>query len=131
MVFFVMMVIKGMSYALNNPTKEILYQVNTITFPLCFFVWLFSILLFTVFIQLFLVLFSEYVVELILIHTFTFFNSWKTTNTISFLFSLFGTGTVIRNFGLTATLIAFPVLMLVCTALVWVSPNIWVRDLGS
>ena len=28
MVFFVMMVIKGMSYALNNPTKEILYQVS-------------------------------------------------------------------------------------------------------
>jgi hypothetical protein len=27
MVFSVMMVIKGMSYALNNPTKEILYQV--------------------------------------------------------------------------------------------------------
>ena len=27
MVFTVMMVIKGMSYALNNPTKEILYQV--------------------------------------------------------------------------------------------------------
>lgn len=26
MVFAVMMVIKGMSYALNNPTKEILYQ---------------------------------------------------------------------------------------------------------
>lgn len=33
MVFFVMMVIKGMSYALNNPTKEILYQVHfTINF---------------------------------------------------------------------------------------------------
>lgn len=28
-VFGVMMVIKGMSYALNNPTKEILYQVRT------------------------------------------------------------------------------------------------------
>ncbi len=28
MVFAVMMVIKGMSYALNNPTKEILYQVR-------------------------------------------------------------------------------------------------------
>lgn len=27
MVFLVMMVIKGMSYALLNPTKEILYQV--------------------------------------------------------------------------------------------------------
>jgi hypothetical protein len=30
MVFFVMMVIKGMSYALNNPTKEILYQVGAV-----------------------------------------------------------------------------------------------------
>ena len=30
MVFSVMMVIKGMSYALNNPTKEILYQVYLI-----------------------------------------------------------------------------------------------------
>lgn len=27
-VFAVMMVMKGMSYALNNPTKEILYQVR-------------------------------------------------------------------------------------------------------
>jgi hypothetical protein len=35
---------------------------------------------------------------------------------------------VIKKFGLTATLIAFPALMLVCTALVWVSPNIWVRE---
>ena len=52
----------------------------------------------------------------------------QTTNTISFLFSLFGTGMVIKKFGLTATLIAFPALMLVCTALVWVSPNIWVRE---
>jgi hypothetical protein len=53
---------------------------------------------------------------------------FQTTNTISFLFSLFGTGMVIKKFGLTATLIAFPALMLVCTALVWVSPNIWVRE---
>jgi AAA family ATP:ADP antiporter len=28
-VFGVMMVIKGMSYALNNPTKEILYQATS------------------------------------------------------------------------------------------------------
>lgn len=28
-VFVVMMVIKGMSYALLNPTKEILYQVRS------------------------------------------------------------------------------------------------------
>ena len=54
------------------------------------------------------------------------FYDTQTTNTISFLFSLFGTGMVIKKFGLTATLIAFPVLMLVCTALVWVAPNIWV-----
>lgn len=33
---------------------------------------------------------------------------------------------IIKNFGLTATLIAFPVLMLVCTAIVWIAPNIWV-----
>lgn len=31
MVFSVMMVIKGMSYALNNPTKEILYQVMSMS----------------------------------------------------------------------------------------------------
>ena len=30
-VFSVMMVIKGMSYALNNPTKEILYQATSTT----------------------------------------------------------------------------------------------------
>jgi hypothetical protein len=30
-VFLVMMVIKGMSYALLNPTKEILYQVCTLS----------------------------------------------------------------------------------------------------
>ena len=59
--------------------------------------------------------------------TLSFLCIIQTTNTISFLFSLFGTGMVIKNFGLTATLIAFPALMLVCTALVWVSPNIWVR----
>lgn len=29
MVFTVMMVMKGMSYALNNPTKEILYQMTS------------------------------------------------------------------------------------------------------
>ena len=51
----------------------------------------------------------------------------QTTNSISFLFSLFGTGMVIKRFGLTTTLIAFPALMLVCTVLVWTMPNIWVR----
>ncbi len=28
-IFAVMMVVKGMSYALNNPTKEILYQMTS------------------------------------------------------------------------------------------------------
>jgi AAA family ATP:ADP antiporter len=50
----------------------------------------------------------------------------QTTNSISFLFSLFGTGMVISRFGLTATLVAFPALMLICTLLVWLMPNIWV-----
>lgn len=31
-MFAVMMVMKGMSYALNNPTKEILYQVRGLFF---------------------------------------------------------------------------------------------------
>jgi AAA family ATP:ADP antiporter len=50
----------------------------------------------------------------------------QTTNSISFLFSLFGTGMVIKKFGLTNTLIAFPVLLLICTFFVWTMPNIWV-----
>lgn len=50
----------------------------------------------------------------------------QTTNSISFLFSLFGTGMVIKRFGLTNTLIAFPVLLLFCTVMVWMSPTIWV-----
>jgi hypothetical protein len=33
---------------------------------------------------------------------------------------------VINRFGLTATLIAFPTLMLICTLFVWLMPNIWV-----
>lgn len=49
----------------------------------------------------------------------------QTTNSISFLFSLFGTGMVIKKFGLTNTLIAFPVLLLICTVLVWIWPDIW------
>jgi AAA family ATP:ADP antiporter len=49
----------------------------------------------------------------------------QATNSISFLFSLFGTGMVIKKFGLTATLIAFPALLLGCTVLVWMAPNIW------
>jgi hypothetical protein len=33
-IFAIMMIVKGMSYALNNPCKEILYQVR----PLCMLV---------------------------------------------------------------------------------------------
>lgn len=50
----------------------------------------------------------------------------QTTNSISFIFSLFGTGMVIKRCGLTNTLIMFPVLLLICTVLVWMMPNIWV-----
>jgi AAA family ATP:ADP antiporter len=48
------------------------------------------------------------------------------TNSISFLFSLFGTGMIIKHFGLTWTLIAFPVLLLGCTVLVFTMPNLWI-----
>ena len=48
------------------------------------------------------------------------------TNSISFLFSLFGTGAIIKRLGLTKTLIAFPVLLLICTFFIWTMPNIWV-----
>ena len=50
----------------------------------------------------------------------------QTTNSISFLFSLFGTGMVIKKFGLTFTLILFPILLLGCTVFIWIMPNIWV-----
>mmetsp|Transcript_14564 Transcript_14564/g.24200 ORF Transcript_14564/g.24200 Transcript_14564/m.24200 type:complete len:584 (+) Transcript_14564:132-1883(+) len=50
----------------------------------------------------------------------------QTTNSISFLFSLFGTGMVIKRFGLTTTLVAFPALMLICTVFIWIMPNIWI-----
>mmetsp|Transcript_15323 Transcript_15323/g.23073 ORF Transcript_15323/g.23073 Transcript_15323/m.23073 type:complete len:537 (+) Transcript_15323:111-1721(+) len=49
----------------------------------------------------------------------------QVTNTISFAFSLFGTGFVIQNCGLTATMLSFPILMLICTVLVWISPDLW------
>ena len=49
----------------------------------------------------------------------------QTTNSISFLFSLFGTGVFIRELGFTKTLIAFPVLLLVCTLVLWTMPTIW------
>jgi ATP:ADP antiporter, AAA family len=52
----------------------------------------------------------------------------QATNSISFLFSLFGTGLFIKRLGLTNTLIAFPVMMLVCTIIVWISPSIWVSN---
>eukprot|EP00607_Mallomonas_marina_P008356 CAMPEP_0182424498 /NCGR_PEP_ID=MMETSP1167-20130531/10710_1 /TAXON_ID=2988 /ORGANISM="Mallomonas Sp, Strain CCMP3275" /LENGTH=368 /DNA_ID=CAMNT_0024604357 /DNA_START=672 /DNA_END=1778 /DNA_ORIENTATION=+ len=50
----------------------------------------------------------------------------QVTNSISFLFSLFGTGLVIRTLGLTRTLISFPLLLLLCTLVVWMSPTLWV-----
>lgn len=49
----------------------------------------------------------------------------QVTNSISFAFSLFGTGFVIENCGLTITMLLFPALMLACTAIVWVSPDLW------
>ena len=50
----------------------------------------------------------------------------QTTNSISFVFSLFGTGAVIKRWGLSTTLLAFPVLLGVCSTFVWISPTIWV-----
>jgi len=50
----------------------------------------------------------------------------QTTNLISFLFSLFGTGMIIKEYGLQKTLISFPVLLLICAVIVWISPTIWV-----
>ena len=38
---------------------------------------------------------------------------------------LVAAGFVIKRFGLTNTLISFPVLMVVCTLLVWLQPTIW------
>lgn len=49
----------------------------------------------------------------------------QTTNSISFLFSLFGTGVVIKELGFTKTLIAFPTLLLACTVVLWTMPTIW------
>ena len=48
-----------------------------------------------------------------------------TTNSISFLFSLFGTKSIIKNFGLSFTLLSFPAMLLICALLVWFFPNIW------
>ena len=48
------------------------------------------------------------------------------TNTISFIFSLLGTGAVIKTFGLTNTMLSYPVLLLACALVVWLSPTLWV-----
>lgn len=50
----------------------------------------------------------------------------QTTNLISFLFSLFGTGMIIHRYGLQVTLISFPALLLICAIVVYISPTIWV-----
>jgi AAA family ATP:ADP antiporter len=50
----------------------------------------------------------------------------QTTNTISFLFSFFGTSVVIKQFGFSNTLLAYPLILLVCTVFVWMMPTIWV-----
>jgi AAA family ATP:ADP antiporter len=47
------------------------------------------------------------------------------TNSISFLFSLLGTGKFIQAFGLAYSLIAFPAIMLMATAVLYVTPDIW------
>lgn len=54
------------------------------------------------------------------------FSFVQTTNLISFLFSLFGTGMIIQRYGLQVTLISFPALLLACAVIVYVSPTIWV-----
>lgn len=48
----------------------------------------------------------------------------QATNTLSLLFSLCGTGTILQRFGLAVTLTLFPVLMLVCTQVVWARPTL-------
>ncbi len=50
------------------------------------------------------------------------------TNTISFLFSFFGTRAIISGFGFGLTLLAYPALLLICTGFVWAFPNIWVNN---
>jgi AAA family ATP:ADP antiporter len=50
----------------------------------------------------------------------------QTTNTISFLFSFFGTSVIIKHLGFSYTLLAYPIILLVCTVFVWMMPNIWV-----
>lgn len=48
----------------------------------------------------------------------------QATNTLSLIFSLCGTGTILQRFGLTLTLTLFPVIMLVCTQVVWARPTL-------
>lgn len=50
----------------------------------------------------------------------------QTTNTISFLFSFFGTSLVIKHLGFSYTLLAYPAILLGCTVIVGTMPNIWV-----
>lgn len=50
----------------------------------------------------------------------------QTTNTISFLFSFFGTSVIIKHLGFSNTLLAYPVILLICTVFVWMKPTIWV-----
>lgn len=50
----------------------------------------------------------------------------QATNSISLLFSFFGTGLILEKFGLTLTLISFPCLLLICSIIVWTSPSIWI-----
>jgi AAA family ATP:ADP antiporter len=46
------------------------------------------------------------------------------TNSVSLLFSMFGTGAVLHHCGLTATLTVFPAVMLASTHLVWALPTL-------
>lgn len=48
------------------------------------------------------------------------------TNTISFLFSLLGTGFVIKRFGLTNTMISYPILLFSCAIIVYLYPSLWI-----
>jgi AAA family ATP:ADP antiporter len=48
----------------------------------------------------------------------------QATNSLSLLFSLLGTGTILKRFGLTVTLTLFPAMMLVCTQVVWARPTL-------
>jgi len=49
----------------------------------------------------------------------------QATNTLSFLFSLFGFSYVVRSLGLRRTLRLFPVLLLLAVVLSWWAPGLW------